>query len=170
MTTTNSQQAETASKAAPRGGWVALTLLALLLAVACGEATPQRGDDDDDGGSGGSGSTGSTGGNVNPNAAKCALACESMLVTCPDVSASCAAACETVTLGLAPTCAQCVIDNSGLYGTFCPNDPECCASSFGPSGTHVGCGTSCSCSPEEESCDGFSIAKPTDSECAEFCQ
>ncbi len=114
--------------------------------------------------------------------AKCKIACTPIEKPClsQDVNA-CIETCTALTDGLALGCAQCVIEHSGYSGTNC--DPSCTAApcatcSFSGGGGSGLCesndcamGMPCpGCLQSDERCNGFKLAKTTDSACASLCK
>jgi len=127
--------------------YLAVTLTAL---TACSSST--SGGTATDGGAGG-GATGTY-------AAKCNLACAPVKSCSTQDPSKCEADCSTATEGLTAACAQCITENSHWNGTYCANGSKCSIGSdcFG------------ACTPADESCLGYSIAKASESPCATVCK
>lgn len=164
----------------------ALIFATASLAVACSSTIDVGGND---GGSGDGGVSGDDGGSStplsdaatsSPNFERCKIACAAPAdgpCASTDVNA-CIEKCTAFTEGLATSCAQCVVEHSNYAGTRCVPDP-CDAScpdvvAHFPAGKSAicvpdsTCGTACT--PSDEKCEGFDLAKTTDSACVGLCK
>jgi hypothetical protein len=120
-----------------------------------------------------------------PYLAKCKVACappSSGPCQSADVN-TCLESCTAVAGGLTVGCAQCVIEQSRYTGSQCVDSPcgarcpkvtcsypDCLQSTCG--GTSGSPPPACdpACLPSDEKCDGFKLAKTTDSSCTALCK
>ncbi len=173
-----------------RSTFVAIAFTSASVALACG-STIDVGKNQSDGGAQATGDGAAAGAPLSPAAmasqylAKCKVACappSSGPCKSADLNA-CIESCTGFTEGLVVGCAQCVIEHSEYTGvtctpspcgTRCPpvfcDYPNCALSSCGGAAGQPPPPCDPACTPSDEKCNGFRLAKTTDSECTSLCK